>query len=114
MKRLWADDPIEQLGEWPDAPGISDRANDLMRENWHLLNECVRMYNAGELADPDALEDFRDLIGQSLAIERKYAEVRQAEFAETQRRWYTRAFGPDYERVLGWDQTSSSRSRRIS
>lgn len=106
--------PIDQLGPWQDTPNISQRSNDLMRENWLILNECVRMYNAGELEDPDALEEFRDLIGQSIEIERRYTKARGPEFAETQRQWYVRAFGPGYERELGWDRTSSSPLRLTS
>ncbi|MGV5046862.1 hypothetical protein [Rhodococcus pyridinivorans] len=104
--------PIPSLVLWQDSANTGARANELMRENWLILNECAHTYNAGEWEDPDALEEFRELMGGSLDIERKYAVTRAAEFAETQRQWYTRAFGPDYERELGWDRTSSSPLRR--
>lgn len=80
-------DPIDPAGPWLDSENISERSNALMRENRLILDECVRMANLGTLDDPDELEEFRDLMGQSLDVEVKYLRSRSAEFAEVQRRW---------------------------
>lgn len=80
-------DPIDPAGPWLDNENIGERSNALMRENRLILDECVRMANLGTLDDPDELEEFRDLMGQSLDVEVKYLRARSAEFAEVQRRW---------------------------
>lgn len=72
---------------WQDCPTLGERTNALLREDRLILNECARMVNAGELDEADGLAEFRDLMGQSLDVERKYAAARWAEFAETQRKW---------------------------
>src|SRR5690606_22302948 len=95
-------EPIGLLGTWVDSSNIGKRANDLMRENWLILDECARMVNDGELSDPASLAECRELMGRALDIEHKYAATRAAEFAEYQRQWYVRAFGPNYESELEW------------
>lgn len=78
---------IELSEQWKDCPALGARTNALLREDRLILNECARLSNAGELDDPEGLAEFRDLIGQSIDVERKYAAARWAEFAEIQRKW---------------------------
>ncbi|MFD7046104.1 hypothetical protein, partial [Rhodococcus jostii] len=67
--------PVDRLGRWEDCDNISDRANDLMRQNWALVDEVVRLFYAGDYRD-DVVEEIRDLLAASLDIETKYAAVR--------------------------------------
>ncbi|MFC9768914.1 hypothetical protein [Rhodococcus jostii] len=92
---------VDRLGPWGDCNNVGDRANDLMRPNWLLVDEVVALCNAGDHRD-DVVEELRDLLAASLDIEKKYAEVRAAETARAIRSWYVRAFGTGYEKELGW------------
>lgn len=93
--------PIDQLGPWEDCANIGERTNDLMRQNWLLMDEVVRLYNAGDHSE-EVMEEIRDLLAASLDIEKKYAEAREAETVQAIHSWYVRRFGPDYQKELGW------------
>jgi len=78
---------MDFIGPWENHPNLGERTNSLLRESFLIADECVRMVNDGELSDSDAVDEFRDLMGQSLDVEAKYLRARNAEFAEIQRRW---------------------------
>jgi hypothetical protein len=81
--------------EYENAESASDRANDLLRQSAALLNLVVE----GDVGDADLLADVSD---ESADVERKYTELRAAETTAALRSWYVKAFGPSYEKELGW------------
>ncbi|WP_037162701.1 hypothetical protein [Rhodococcoides fascians] len=68
-------DNVERLGDWQAIPGASDRVNDLMRQNWALLDAAAYIINAG---DPDP-EELQDLIDESATVDEKLQATRAAE-----------------------------------
>lgn len=93
--------PIGKLGPWVDSSRTSERGNDLMRQNWALIDQIVDVVNAGPVSEADA-ELIGDILDESIAIDRKFAELRVAETAAAMRSWYVAAFGEGYEKELGW------------
>lgn len=95
--------PVPTLGPWIDIPGNSDRANDLMRRNWALVDQTAAVVNrcAGQVS-VEQEELLREIWEETLDIERKYTDLLAAENAEYHRSSHAAYFGENYAQVLGW------------
>lgn len=69
---------VEQLPEWVDIPAVSDRVNDLMRQDTALVNEAARLLDAGHNGD-DVTEQLQDLWAESIDVESKLTKARAPE-----------------------------------
>jgi len=76
-----------QIGPWEDHPNLGERTNALLRECYLIADECARVVTDEDITDPDVLDEFRDLIQQSLDVEAKYERARAPEVTEFRRRW---------------------------
>ncbi|SNS57551.1 hypothetical protein [Rhodococcoides kyotonense] len=70
---------VETLPDWEDIPAVSDRVNDLMRQNTALINEAVHVFETGDLFDADTLAYLHDLWAESLDVEDKLTKARSPE-----------------------------------
>lgn len=95
--------PVPTLGPWVDIPEMSARGNDLMRRNWELIDQAAEIVNGCDgRVTPEQDELLKDIWEETLDIERKYAAERAIETERAHRSWYVHAFGPNYEKELGW------------
>lgn len=93
---------VEPLPEWMNIEKASDRVNDLMRQNWALLNEAIELFNSGDYSPMSWLE-LQDIFAECIDIDVKYATTLTAETEEFHRSSHAAAFGENHAQVLGWE-----------
>ncbi|OLT33697.1 hypothetical protein BJF84_21420 [Rhodococcus sp. CUA-806] len=71
---------VEPLPGWEDLAHLPDRYNDLMRQNWLIINEILRLFHlhVGNFSD-DVVQQMQDLWGETVDIERKLKAIRAPE-----------------------------------
>lgn len=82
------------LPPWEDIPNISQRSNDLMRQNWVLVAEATRICNSiwfdGVDCTPETEETLKDIWAESIDIERKFKQSREDDFTALMVKLYGR------------------------